>query len=132
VAEDNDIIRNLICRLLARRGYHADLVCNGRQAVEAVQRKSYHLVLMDMQMPEMDGITATETIRGLSGPEREVPIVALTANALAGQREICLAAGMTSFLTKPIQPEALYEAILKWTAIRNFSTCPSADTEHFR
>jgi signal transduction histidine kinase/ActR/RegA family two-component response regulator len=115
VVEDNDIIRILISKLLARRGYHADLVCNGKEAVEAVQEKRYDLVLMDMQMPQMDGITAAETIRALSGPEREVPIIALTANALVGQREICLAAGMNSFLTKPIQPDALYEAILRWS-----------------
>ena len=114
VAEDNDVIRNLILKLLARRGYRADVVCNGRLAVEAVQKKSYHLVLMDMQMPEMDGITAAKRIRNLSGPERVVPIVALTANALGGQREICLAAGMNDFLTKPIRPEALYEAIQHW------------------
>jgi signal transduction histidine kinase/HAMP domain-containing protein/ActR/RegA family two-component response regulator len=114
VAEDNDIIRTLISKLLARRGYQADLVCNGREAVDAVQTKHYHLVLMDMQMPQMDGITAAETIRGLSGPERDVPIIALTANALAGQREICLAAGMNGFLTKPIQPDALYQAVLQW------------------
>jgi PAS domain S-box-containing protein len=116
VAEDNDIIRTLISKLLARRGYQADLVCNGRQAVEAVQRKSYHLVLMDVQMPEMDGIAAAEAIRNISGPQREVPIVALTANALAGQCEICLAAGMNDFLTKPIQPDALYEAVKRWGA----------------
>jgi signal transduction histidine kinase/ActR/RegA family two-component response regulator len=114
VAEDSDIIRSLISKLLARRGYRADLVCTGRQAVEAVQTKSYDLVLMDMQMPEMDGITAASTIRALTGPERDVPIVALTANALSGQRELCIAAGMNSFLTKPIQPDALYAAILRW------------------
>jgi signal transduction histidine kinase/ActR/RegA family two-component response regulator len=120
VADDNDIIRKLISKLLARRGYRADLVCNGKEAVEAVQKKCYDLVLMDMQMPVMDGITAAETIRALSGPEREVPILALTANALVGQREICLAAGMNSFLTKPIQPEALYEAILRWGAAKPY------------
>ncbi|MGJ4951154.1 response regulator [Bradyrhizobium sp. HKCCYLS20291] len=111
VAEDNDIIRSLVSKLLARDGYRADLVCNGREAVEAVQRKAYDLVLMDMQMPEMDGITASRRIRALDGPVRNVPIIALTANALVGQREICLAAGMNDFVTKPIRPEALQAAI---------------------
>ncbi len=113
VAEDNGIIQTLISKLLERRGYRADLVCNGREAVEAVQKKHDDLVLMDMQMPQMDGVTATRTIRGLRGPKSKVPIIALTANALVGQREICLAAGMNGFLTKPIQPDALYEAILR-------------------
>jgi CheY-like chemotaxis protein len=122
VAEDNDIIRKLISKLLARRGYRADLVCNGKEAVEAVQKKFYHLVLMDMQMPLMDGIAATEAIRRLSGPERTVPIIALTANALVGQRETCLAAGMNSFLTKPIQPDALYAAILRWGILESDQT----------
>ena len=116
VAEDNDIMRTLISKLLARRGYQADLVCDGREAVEAVQKKHYDLVLMDMQMPQMDGITAARLIRGLSGPQREVPIIALTANALAGQRNVCLEAGMNGFLTKPIQPDALYETIKQWGA----------------
>lgn len=111
VAEDTAIVRTLISKLLMRRGYRADLVCNGRQAVDAVQRKSYHLVLMDVQMPEMDGISAARAIRALKGPARDVPIVALTAYALGGQREICIAAGMNSFLTKPIQPDALYDAL---------------------
>jgi signal transduction histidine kinase/ActR/RegA family two-component response regulator len=122
VAEDNDIMRTLISKLLARRGYQADLVCDGKQAVEAVQTKHYDLVLMDMQMPQMDGITAARLIRGLSGPQREVPIIALTANALAGQREVCVAAGMNGFLTKPIQPDALYETIHQWGASRTHPT----------
>jgi len=66
---------------------------------------------MDMQMPVMDGITATQQIRALEGPMRDVPVIALTANALVGERENCLAAGMNDFLTKPIRPEALYAAI---------------------
>ena len=114
VADDNDIIRKLISKLLARQGLGADFVVNGKDAVAAVRQKSYDLVLMDMQMPEMDGISAARAIRALAGPEREVPIIALTANALVGQREICLAAGMNGFLTKPIQPDALYAAITRW------------------
>jgi len=118
VAEDNDIIRKLTLKLLERQGFRADFVCNGKEAVAAVQKKSYDLVLMDMQMPEMDGISATRAIRALAGPEREVPIVALTANALVGQRESCSAAGMNGFLSKPIQPDALYAAIARWGAMR--------------
>jgi CheY-like chemotaxis protein len=76
-----------------------------------VQSKHYDLVLMDVQMPEMDGISATRAIRALSGPERDVPIVALTANAFVGQRESYLTAGMDDCVTKPIQPSDLCKAI---------------------
>lgn len=116
VAEDNRIIRALISKLLSKRGHRADLVCNGKEAVAAVQDKSYDIVLMDMQMPEMDGITAAMTIRSLPGPEREIPIVALTANALVGQRESCLAAGMNDYLSKPFEPADFYAAIDRWAA----------------
>ena len=114
IADDNDIIRKLISKLLARQGLGADFVVNGKDAVAAVRQKSYDLVLMDMQMPEMDGISAARAIRALAGPEREVPIIALTANALVGERESCRAAGMNDFRTKPIQPDALYAAITRW------------------
>jgi signal transduction histidine kinase/ActR/RegA family two-component response regulator len=124
IVEDNPIIRSLVFKLLARRGYEADQVNNGKEALEAVRAKRYGLVLMDMQMPEMDGLSATKAIRNLRGPERNVPIVALTANALIGQRETCLAAGMNGFLTKPIKPEALYDAISCWAGPRH-----QADTE---
>jgi two-component system, sensor histidine kinase len=100
-------------KLLERRGCVPDLVTNGMEALEAVRRKRYHLVLMDMQMPELDGIAATIAIRKLPGAERDTPIVALTANALVGQREACTAAGMNDYLTKPIQPDALYETIVR-------------------
>lgn len=116
VAEDNPIMRTLTSKLLSRRGYHADIVCNGEEAVAAVRDKHYDLVLMDMQMPLMDGISATAAIRALDGPQRNVPVIALTANALVGQREICLTAGMNGFLTKPIRPDALYAELKRWTA----------------
>ncbi|WP_295850062.1 ATP-binding protein [Tardiphaga sp.] len=118
VAEDNEMLRGLMSKLLARRGYKADLVSDGSEVVAAVQNRHYDLILMDMQMPIMDGISATAAVRRLDRPERDVPIIALTANALVGQREICLAAGMNGFLTKPIQPEALYAAILQWARRR--------------
>jgi signal transduction histidine kinase/FixJ family two-component response regulator len=133
IAEDNPIIRSLITKLLARRGYQADQATNGREAVEAVKAKSYDLVLMDMQMPVLDGISATREIRALFGPERLVPIVALTANALVGQREDCLDAGMNAFLTKPIQPDSLYQAITRWARgpeqrAASATAAPTSDT----
>jgi PAS domain S-box-containing protein len=111
VAEDSPIIAMLISTLLSKRSYGVHLVGNGRLALEAVQRKSYDLVLMDVQMPEMDGISATKAIRALPGQERDIPIIALTANAFVGQRETYLAAGMNDYVTKPIQPAALFAAI---------------------
>ncbi|WKA27268.1 hybrid sensor histidine kinase/response regulator [Bradyrhizobium roseum] len=129
VAEDNAIMRTLISKLLSRRGYQADLVCNGEEAVAAVQKKPYDLVLMDMQMPQMDGISAAAAIRALSGPQRDVPIIALTANALVGQREICLEAGMNGFLTKPIQPDALYDELRRWSPRNAVSPSSEAPLE---
>jgi PAS domain S-box-containing protein len=116
VAEDSPMIRILITKLLKKRGHEANLVVNGREAVEAVQRNAYDLVLMDMQMPEMDGVSATIAIRALSGPERAIPVIALTGNALVGQRESCVAAGMSDYLPKPISPDDLYAAIDRWGA----------------
>lgn len=116
VAEDNPMIQGLIFKLLSKQGHQAVLVCNGKEAVAAVQDKSYDLVVMDMQMPEMDGVTATRVIRGLPGPERNVPIVALTGNALVGQRESCLTAGMDDYLSKPFEPADFYAVINRWGA----------------
>ncbi|HEX2835242.1 MAG TPA: response regulator [Thermoanaerobaculia bacterium] len=105
VAEDNAVNQKVALRQLARLGYAADAVANGVEAVESVTRGGYALVLMDVQMPEMDGFTAARELRrrGIT-----VPIVALTANALAGDRERCLEAGMNDYLSKPIvEPELL-------------------------
>ena len=111
VAEDNLLIQKLIAKLLSKAGHTAEIVPNGAQAVIAVVRQSYDLVLMDMQMPELDGVSAARKIRQLGGPKSEVPIIALTGNALVGQRESCLAAGMNDYLSKPFEPEQLYAAI---------------------
>src|SRR5262249_50095314 len=107
VAEDSPIIATLISSLLRRQGHRPTMVVNGAEAVAAASKALYDIVLMDVQMPEMDGISATKAIRKLPGVARDVPIVALTANALVGQRETYLAAGMNDYVTKPIQPPLL-------------------------
>jgi len=129
VAEDSPIIATLISRLLAKQGFRADMVVDGMEAVAAVQHKSYDLVLMDIQMPTMDGISAATAIRNLAGPEREVPIIALTANALLGQRERYLGAGMNDCVTKPIRPPELFAAINRWAACQRSPSEFSGETD---
>jgi signal transduction histidine kinase/CheY-like chemotaxis protein len=117
VAEDNLMIRILISKLLKKRGHVGDVVVNGKEAVAAVADRSYDLVLMDMDMPEMDGVTATRTIRRSSGEGSRVPIIALTGNALVGQRESCLAAGMNDYLSKPFEAPEFYAMLERWSAV---------------
>jgi signal transduction histidine kinase/CheY-like chemotaxis protein len=114
-ADDNAVNKKLITRLLEKAGYIADAVDNGREAVEAVTRVEYDAVLMDCQMPVMDGFEATSVIRAAaSGRGRRVPIIALTASAMQSDRERCLAAGMDDYLTKPIKPTELAEVLTRW------------------
>jgi CheY-like chemotaxis protein len=95
VAEDNSTNRQLLAAYLAMAGHSARMVTNGQEAVAAVLEGEFDLVIMDVQMPVMDGITAAQHIRGFDGPKAGIPIVALTANAMDGDREFCLAAGMS-------------------------------------
>ena len=111
VAEDNDVNQILIDALLRRMGHAVHLVGNGRQAVEAVRHGEYDLVLMDLQMPGMDGIEATHAIRALEGPRSSLPIIAMTANAFEDTRQACLAAGMDDYVAKPIDVAQLAAAI---------------------
>ncbi len=111
VAEDNDLNQAVIRGYLDRSPHRYDLVANGLEAVSAVMRGSYDLVLMDIQMPQMDGIAATEAIRALPGAVAGIPIVALTANAMTGDRERYLACGMNDYVSKPIDRETLYAVI---------------------
>ena len=111
VAEDNKINQLVIDSLLSRLGHHARIVDNGLEAVAAVREEAFDLVLMDVQMPEMDGCCATEAIRALDGPAASLPIIALTANAMRGDRERYLARGMNDHVPKPIQPPVLIAAI---------------------
>jgi two-component system, sensor histidine kinase and response regulator len=112
LAEDNAVNQMLAVRLLERRGHAVVVVGTGKAALEALARQAFDLILMDVQMPEMDGLEATVLIReGENETGKHIPIVAMTANAMVGDRERCLAAGMDGYVSKPIQIEELFEAI---------------------
>ena len=111
LAEDNVVNQKLALRLLQQMGYRADLASNGIEAVESVARQAYDVVLMDVQMPEMDGLEASRQIASRWPKDARPRIVAMTANAMQGDREMCLAAGMDDYLTKPIRVERLVEAL---------------------
>jgi CheY-like chemotaxis protein len=110
LAEDNPMNQKLALRLLRNMGLSADVAASGLEAVAAIDREPYDLILMDVQMPDMDGLEATRRIRAAE-PATRPWIVAMTANAMAGDREACLAAGMDDYLTKPIRPNELAAAI---------------------
>ncbi len=114
LAEDNPINQKVAATLLQRAGYSVDVVDNGSLAIEAVQKKSYHLVLMDVQMPELDGLEATAKIRESENTDHHLPIIAMTAHALKGDRERCLAAGMDDYLTKPLDSSEVIATIERW------------------
>ena len=114
VAEDNDVNRILAIRMLQRRGYRVEAVADGRQAVQALDRRHYAAVLMDCQMPEQDGYDATSEIRLREWADRHTPVIAMTAHALNGDREKCLASGMDDYLAKPLKPDELDRVLRRW------------------
>ena len=127
VAEDNPVNQRLTLTLLRRAGHLAEAVSNGAEAVATLSSPSaYDLVLMDVQMPVMDGLEATRMIRRLPGPAATIPIIALTANAMQGDDTVCLEAGMDDYLSKPINPRRLLEAVTRW------GRRPAGDGDHGR
>ncbi|MCP4412277.1 MAG: response regulator, partial [Gammaproteobacteria bacterium] len=117
VAEDNIVNQKVTLNIMEKKlGYNADVVNNGREAIESLEKLDYDLVLMDCQMPEMDGYEATQTIRDESSPVRnhDIPIIAMTANAMKGDREKCIEAGMNDYVSKPINIKKLKDTIGRW------------------
>jgi CheY-like chemotaxis protein len=112
LVEDNPVNQRLALKMLTKRGYVVDVAANGAEALPMVTANAYDLVLMDCQMPEMDGFETTRKIRAAEvGTAKHLPIVAMTANALQGDRERCISAGMDEYLAKPVRPDVLYQMI---------------------
>jgi len=111
LAEDNAVNQMVALRMLERLGYQADTAANGKEVLAALKRRSYDIVLMDVQMPEMDGLEAARLIR--SEKVDRPYIIAMTAHAMKGDREVCLEAGMNDYVSKPVRMEELRAAILR-------------------
>ncbi len=114
LADDNEINRRIALRMLAREGYEAEAVPDGKRAVEEALTGRYNLILMDVHMPEMDGFEATQAIRNAEGKRKRTPVIAMTACAMAGDREKCLEAGMDDHIPKPVRREDLSTVIRRW------------------
>ena len=129
VAEDNIVNQQVALHILEKFGFRADAVANGYETLKALEMVPYDLVLMDVQMPEMDGFEATSQIRrGQSAVgNRDMPIIAMTAHAMKGDRQRCLEAGMNDYIAKPIEPQKLLEKIETWVAIEQGA--PGADKQ---
>jgi signal transduction histidine kinase/CheY-like chemotaxis protein len=129
VAEDNIVNQKVAARMLEKLGMRPDLAADGREAVEMFGLLPYDLIFMDCQMPEMDGYAATREIRRREGPNQHVPIVAMTAEALAGCRERCLEAGMDDHIPKPVKMELLFETLRKWVPTKRAAE-PTPEPTH--
>lgn len=127
VAEDNSVNQKLIGHLLAKMGIAVRMAGNGREALERLREGETDIVLMDCQMPELDGYAASERIRaGEAGAAaKSIPIIALTANAMASDRERCLRAGMSEYMTKPVDPKLLRTMLEKYSAELSVRAAPN-------
>ncbi len=131
LVEDNHVNQQVALGILKKFGLQTDIAANGLEALEAVETKSYDLVLMDIQMPEMGGYEATRRIRSAEAEKQtpEIPVIAMTAHAMQGDREKCLAAGMNDYVTKPIDREALAKVLEKWLPSADVASAVEAKTE---
>jgi signal transduction histidine kinase/DNA-binding response OmpR family regulator len=126
VVDDSHVNQRVATRLLETMGHRVDVAANGREAVAAVRNQEYDAVLMDCQMPEMDGFEATMEIRRLEGTTKRTPIIAMTAGAMKGDEEKCIAAGMDAYISKPVNPERLSGVLSRWIATEP-ATAPGSD-----
>ncbi|NQU71410.1 MAG: response regulator [Rhodospirillales bacterium] len=127
LVEDNQVNQLVATAMLAAQGYMVDVAENGLEGVQAVINGYYDIVLMDIQMPEMNGVEATREIRALDGDKSSIPIIAVTAHAMHGDRETYLAAGMNDYVSKPIDPKLLLDAINRWSGGSGAAAPEAAD-----
>ena len=129
LTEDNPVNQKVAAAMLIQKGFEVEIANNGKEAIEKLSREDFDLVLMDVQMPVLDGLQATEAIRlNERDTDKHIPIVAMTAHAMKGDREKCIAAGMDDYLTKPIQTDQLYSTILFWTQAKEVSPLGNSKT----
>lgn len=136
LVEDNPVNQKMTEAILKKAGFHVDIAENGIKAIEAVKRKDYDVIFMDIQMPEMDGFEATKAIRSIEKADKRNIIIAMTAHAMTGDRERCIKAGIDDYIAKPIEPEELFDIIKKWIKPKiegietvHSDTAPKGDTE---
>ncbi len=129
VVEDNLVNRKVAVRMLTRIGCRVEIAGNGLEALQMVEASRYDAVFLDCMMPVMDGYVATQRIRALPGPAAKTPIIALTANAMVGDRERCLAAGMDDYLSKPVEQEQLAAALSRWVGVARGASPPGSGAD---
>lgn len=127
LVEDNKVNQLVAIAMLSTQGYEIDVAENGLDAIDAIKKACFDVVLMDIQMPKLNGVDATKEIRAMDGEAANVPIIAVTANAMRGDREMYLAAGMDDYISKPINSKQLIEKIEYWKQTGRAQTAEGAD-----